>query len=111
MNFCGMLWRQRTYQASTQIEARRFVGTTQDDYHEESFMFERHRDKNGEMSRKHGNTLIGTLRKHYGPWFAPGCADKARLSDVLDKVDEPSLSKLVADLESGKLSQICKNST
>ena len=25
--------------------------------------FERHRDKNGEISRKHGNTLIGTLRK------------------------------------------------
>jgi hypothetical protein len=28
--------------------------------------FERHRDKNGEMSRKHGNTLVRTLRKHYG---------------------------------------------
>ena len=28
--------------------------------------FERHRDKNGQMSRKHGNTLISTLRKHYG---------------------------------------------
>jgi hypothetical protein len=25
-----------------------------------------HRDKNGEISRKHGNTLIGTLRKTYG---------------------------------------------
>jgi hypothetical protein len=32
-------------------------------------MFERHRDKNGEISRKHGNTLIGTLRKHYGKDF------------------------------------------
>jgi hypothetical protein len=29
--------------------------------------FERHRDKNGEISRKHGNTLVGTLRKTYGP--------------------------------------------
>ncbi len=29
-----------------------------------------HRDKNGEISRKHGNTLIGTLRKHYGAMFA-----------------------------------------
>jgi hypothetical protein len=28
--------------------------------------FERHRDKNGEISRKHGNTLIRTLRKTYG---------------------------------------------
>jgi hypothetical protein len=27
-------------------------------------MFERPRDKNGEMYRKHGNTLIRTLRKH-----------------------------------------------
>jgi len=27
-------------------------------------MFERPRDKNGEMCRKHGNTLIRTLRKH-----------------------------------------------
>jgi hypothetical protein len=28
---------------------------------------DRHRDKNGEISREHGNTLIGTLRKGYGP--------------------------------------------
>jgi hypothetical protein len=26
----------------------------------------RHRDKNGEISRKHGNTLIRTLRETYG---------------------------------------------
>jgi hypothetical protein len=26
----------------------------------------RHRDKNGEISKKHGNTLVGTLRKIYG---------------------------------------------
>jgi hypothetical protein len=31
----------------------------------------RHRDKNGEISRKHGNTLIHTLRKTYGLGFAP----------------------------------------
>jgi hypothetical protein len=35
----------------------------------------RHRDKNGEISRKHGNTLVGTLRKIYGTSFAPGCGD------------------------------------
>jgi hypothetical protein len=33
----------------------------------------RHRDKNGEISRKHGNTLIRTLRETYGHGFAPGC--------------------------------------
>jgi hypothetical protein len=27
----------------------------------------RHRDKNDEISKKHGNTLIGTLREISGP--------------------------------------------
>jgi hypothetical protein len=69
--------------------------------------FERHRDKNGEMSRKHGNTLIRTLRKHYGRDFALGCSDNEKLSDVLHKLDEPSLSKLVRDHQDGKLEWIC----
>jgi hypothetical protein len=30
----------------------------------------RYRDKGGEISRKHGNTLIGTLRISYGKGFA-----------------------------------------
>lgn len=63
----------------------------------------RHRDKNGEISRKHGNTLIRTLRKIYGPGFASGCSDNATLRDVLHKLDEPSLSKLVRDHEAGHL--------
>jgi hypothetical protein len=70
--------------------------------------FERHRDKNGRMSRKHGNTLISTLRKHYGVDFAYGCADSDNLSDVLQKLDEPSLSKLVRDEEAGNLERICR---
>jgi len=40
----------------------------------------RHRDKNGEVSKKHGNTLIGTLRKTYGAHFAPGCDDTETLA-------------------------------
>jgi hypothetical protein len=32
----------------------------------------RHRDKNGQIARKHGNTLVSTLRQTYGPGFAPG---------------------------------------
>ena len=63
----------------------------------------RHRDKNGEISRKHGNTLIGTLRKHYGASFAPGFKDTDKLSDALAKLDEPSLSKLIKDHEAGTL--------
>ncbi|HEY1736325.1 MAG TPA: hypothetical protein VGG12_06745 [Methylovirgula sp.] len=63
----------------------------------------RHRDKNGEISRKHGNTHVGTLRKHYGEKFAPGFKDTDTLASVLAKMDEPSLSKLVKDHEAGHL--------
>jgi len=68
----------------------------------------RHRDKNGEISRKHGNTLIRTLRKTYGPSLASGCDDNEKLEDVLHRFDEPSLSKLIRDHEAGKLKQICE---
>jgi hypothetical protein len=71
----------------------------------------RHRDKNGEISRKHGNTLVGTLRKHYGYGFAPGFKDTDKLSDVLATLDEPSLSKLVKDHTAGALAgHIAKHS-
>jgi hypothetical protein len=59
--------------------------------------------KNGEISRKHGNTLVGTLRKLYGQHFAPGFPETAKLSDVLQQLDEPSLSALVHDHEHGHL--------
>ena len=58
---------------------------------------DRHRDKNGEISRKHGNTLVRTLRKLYGAKFAPGCRDEEKLSDVLHKFDQASLSQLHRD--------------
>jgi hypothetical protein len=67
----------------------------------------RYREENGKISRKHGNTLIRTLRKTYGPGFAPGCADHAKLSDVLAKLDESSLSQLIRDHEAGFLHHIC----
>jgi hypothetical protein len=58
---------------------------------------DRHRDKNGEISRKHGNTLVSTLRQTYGPHFAPGIAGNVRLSEVLRQLDDASLSQLVRD--------------
>ncbi len=64
---------------------------------------QRHRDKNGEISRKHGNTLIGTLRKIYGPSFAKGFGDRDKLSDVLATLEEHSLSELVKHHEAGTL--------
>ena len=69
----------------------------------------RHRDKNGEIAKKHGNTLIGTLRKIYGASFAKGHGDHEKLVAVLHALDAPSLSQLVhhhqdATLE-GKIKQ------
>ena len=67
----------------------------------------RHRDKDGEISRKHGNALIRTLRKTYCAGFAKGCNDEEKLSDVLHKLDEQSLTHLVHDHENGNLEAIC----
>jgi len=69
----------------------------------------RYREESGAISRKHGNTLIRTLRKTYGPGFALGCAAHAKLSDVLAKLDESSLSQLIRDHEAGFLHQICRD--
>jgi hypothetical protein len=54
----------------------------------------RHRDVDGEISRKHGNTLISTLRQTYGSNFAPGQPGHMKLSQLLHVMDEPSLSRL-----------------
>lgn len=70
---------------------------------QQSGLHGRHRDKDGEISRKHGNTLVSTLREIYGPSFAPGAQPGEKLSEVLADLDEPSLSKLVHDHERGDL--------
>ena len=62
----------------------------------------RYRDKDGVISRACGNTLIGTLRRSYGGGFAKGCANDAKLGDVLADLDEPSF-KLVRDHKAGVL--------
>jgi hypothetical protein len=38
----------------------------------------RHRNKDGEISHKHGNSLIRTLRKIYGQGFAAGYPETER---------------------------------
>jgi hypothetical protein len=63
------------------------------------------RDKDGTLSKKSGNTLIGTLRKTYGPAFTSGFSDRDKLSDVLHKLDGPSLRKLVRDQLAGRLTR------
>jgi hypothetical protein len=46
----------------------------------------RHRDENGRISEKHGNTLVSTLRDIYGPNFLPGVAPGTSLGWVRDKL-------------------------
>ena len=66
-------------------------------------MDKRHRDRNGEIAQKHGNTFVSTLRKIYDPTFAPDGGDSEKLFEALHTLDEPSLTKLVQDHESGEL--------
>ncbi|MBF0849796.1 hypothetical protein HKD27_02510 [Gluconobacter sp. R75690] len=53
----------------------------------------RHRDENGEIRRKNGNTLIETLRETYGPSFAPGYKGTDTLEYLLAKEGKSSLSE------------------
>jgi hypothetical protein len=65
---------------------------------------DRHRDKDGEISSKHGNTLVRTLRKMYGQRFGTGFADTDKLSDVLQKSPAHfSLTQLRRDHAAGML--------
>ncbi len=70
----------------------------------------RHRDKDGEISRKHGNTLVSTLRRFYGDSFAHGFDGHTKLSDVLHALDDTSLSQLVRDHENGALNRKLRGS-
>jgi hypothetical protein len=55
------------------------------------------RDNDGEIRQKRGDTLISTLRKTYGPDFAPGVRGDARLDTLRERAGGESLSKMVKD--------------
>jgi hypothetical protein len=55
----------------------------------------RHRDVDGRISEKHGNTRVDTLRETYGDGFAPGTRGDAHLRTILDRTGAPSLTNLV----------------
>ena len=55
----------------------------------------RHRDANGRISEKHGNTRVDTLRETYGDGFAHDIRGDAHLRTVLGRTGAPSLSKLL----------------
>jgi len=71
----------------------------------------RHRDKDGEISKKHGNTLVGTLRKIYGKSFAAGYPEATKLADVLLQLNETSLSQLRRDHGTGHLDHKIKQAS
>jgi hypothetical protein len=80
----------------------------------ESFMSKAGLDKrnhDGEISHKHGNTLIGTLRKVYGQSFAAGYPGNEKLSEVLFQLNETSLSQLRRDHETGHLEHKIANAS
>jgi len=56
---------------------------------------DRQRDQNGEIRRKRGDTLIGTLRNEYGQNFALGCRADMKLQTLLDKEGASSLHELL----------------
>jgi hypothetical protein len=55
----------------------------------------RHRDTDGRISQKHGNTRVDTLRETYGEGFAPGIRGDVHLRTALNRTGAPSLSRLV----------------
>ena len=61
------------------------------------------RKQDGEIGHKHGATPIGTLRKIYGMSFAAGYPATEKLSDVLQQLNETSLSQLRRDHATGHL--------
>ena len=61
----------------------------------------------GEIGLRYGSFTVLSLREFYGS-FAPHCADSEKLSEVLEDLDEASLSQLIRDFKSGKLARICQ---
>jgi hypothetical protein len=77
--------------------------TAQEDGMSKAGFDHRHRNHDGEISHKHGSTLIGTLRKIYGQGFAAGYPATEKLSEVLHQLNDTSLSQLRRDHETRHL--------
>lgn len=56
-----------------------------------------HRDKDGPIARKYGQTRVRSLRRLFGPSFAFGEDAEAKIADVLERLDELSLRQLIMD--------------
>jgi hypothetical protein len=51
----------------------------------------RHRDSNGEIRHKNGNTRVDTLRETYGDSFAKGYRGDMKLETLLERTSSESL--------------------
>ena len=56
----------------------------------------RHRDEDGRISEKHGNTLVSSLREEYGKHFLEEWPDHATLGEVREKTGK-SLTQLLKE--------------
>ena len=61
----------------------------------------RHRDKNGRIDEKRGDTLVRTLRDEYGEDFLCDWRSDAKLSTVREETDM-SLTELVRQHQRGR---------
>lgn len=61
----------------------------------------RHRDSDGKIEEKRGDTLIRTLRKEYGADFLSDWRSDAKLSTVREETDM-SLTEIVRQHRRGK---------
>ena len=70
---------------------------SRDNKHCNTGLDDRCRDRDGEIRQKRGDTLVSTLRKTYGPDFAPGVRADMRLDTLRKRSGGESLSKLLQD--------------
>jgi hypothetical protein len=59
----------------------------------QSGLDDRCRDGDGSIRRKRGDTLVGTLRREYGPDFAPSVRSDMKLDTLLEKEGVDTLSE------------------
>jgi hypothetical protein len=68
----------------------------------------RHRDKNGQISHRHGSVHLGTLRRIYGRGFAASLSPDTTLYEILElpgshNVSDLHLAMLQQDYDDGLL--------
>jgi hypothetical protein len=82
----------RLLHRSNQLQTTTIMGTHK---HYPKGLDGRMQDADGEIHKKRGDTLVKTLRKTYGPDFAPGVRADTRLDTLRKRAGDESLSKII----------------